>query len=228
MVAQQKLRELAAEELRERVHLERELARQQQPNLILQKQNEIERHESLADKRLFKQKMEMSVKSTPMENLSQENVGTPPQFVATGSSDSDTPPFSQNRPKPFRQTPVNMETAVVTDISLVVLACNAATSTGKLPAPAQVVVCSVDSPVMATPGVGQYGDTQLKIPAYSPGGNVSDRPITSCVPANITHVVQQQQSMLPAAAPLLAACSVTTYTTKPAIRTTTIRLLWTG
>jgi len=34
--AQQKLRELAAQELQERVHLERELAKQQQQNLLLQ------------------------------------------------------------------------------------------------------------------------------------------------------------------------------------------------
>jgi len=42
--AQLKLRELAAQETKERVHLERELVKQQQQNLILQKQQEIDRH----------------------------------------------------------------------------------------------------------------------------------------------------------------------------------------
>ena len=41
--AQLKLRELAAQELKKRVHLERELVKQQQQNLLLQKQKEIER-----------------------------------------------------------------------------------------------------------------------------------------------------------------------------------------
>jgi len=40
-----KLKELAAQELQERIHLERELARQQQKNLLRQRQNEIDRLE---------------------------------------------------------------------------------------------------------------------------------------------------------------------------------------
>ena len=53
--AQLKLRELAAQELKERVHLERELVKQQQQNLLLQKQKEIERLEAQIDRNLFSQ-----------------------------------------------------------------------------------------------------------------------------------------------------------------------------
>jgi len=45
IVAQQKMRELAVQELKERVHLERELVKKQQQNLLLQKQREIDRLE---------------------------------------------------------------------------------------------------------------------------------------------------------------------------------------
>jgi len=45
IVAQQIIRELAAQELKERVHLERELVKKQQQNLLLQKQREIDRLE---------------------------------------------------------------------------------------------------------------------------------------------------------------------------------------
>ena len=58
-VAQQKLRELAGQELEERVHLESELAKCQQQNLLLQKQGEINRLEAQADRRLFQQRMEI-------------------------------------------------------------------------------------------------------------------------------------------------------------------------
>ena len=59
VVAQQKLRELAGQELEERVHLESELAKCQQQNLLLQKQGEINRLEAQADRRLFQQRMEI-------------------------------------------------------------------------------------------------------------------------------------------------------------------------
>ena len=55
IAAQQKMRELAAQELKERVHLERELVKQQQQNLILQKQREIDRLEAQADRHLLQQ-----------------------------------------------------------------------------------------------------------------------------------------------------------------------------
>ena len=58
ITAQQKLREIASQELQERIQLERELARQQQKNVLLQKQNEIEKLEAQADKMLFQQKFE--------------------------------------------------------------------------------------------------------------------------------------------------------------------------
>ena len=56
--AQLKLRELAAKELKERVQLERELVKQQQQNVILQKQREVERLEAQVDRHLFQQAQE--------------------------------------------------------------------------------------------------------------------------------------------------------------------------
>ena len=60
--AQLKLRELAAKELKERVQLERELVKQQQQNVILQKQREVERLEAQVDKHLFQQAQESAAK----------------------------------------------------------------------------------------------------------------------------------------------------------------------
>jgi len=51
--AQQKLREIATLEVKERVHLERELAKQQQQNIILHKQNEIDHLNAEADKKII-------------------------------------------------------------------------------------------------------------------------------------------------------------------------------
>ena len=60
--AQLKLRELAAKELKERVQLERELVKQQQQNVILQKQREVERLEAQVDRHLFQQAQETAAK----------------------------------------------------------------------------------------------------------------------------------------------------------------------
>jgi len=51
--AQLKLRELAAQELKERVHLERQLVRQQKQNVILQKQREVDRLEAQVGRHSF-------------------------------------------------------------------------------------------------------------------------------------------------------------------------------
>ena len=69
IAAQQKLRELTAQELKERVHLERELVKQQQLNLILQKQREIDRLEAQADRNLFQQGQASSDGPAPKEKL---------------------------------------------------------------------------------------------------------------------------------------------------------------
>jgi len=53
----QKLRELASQKLKVRVSLERELAKQQQQNLLSRKQSEIDKLQSESDKRLFEQKL---------------------------------------------------------------------------------------------------------------------------------------------------------------------------
>jgi len=106
--AQLKLRELAAQELKEPVHLERELVKQQQRNLILQKQQEIDRLEMQVDRNLFQQGQASSGRTAPKEKLAtvQEEPATPSPEAAVVLTDSDTPPPSQNRPKPVRRPPV--------------------------------------------------------------------------------------------------------------------------
>ena len=107
--AQLKLRELATQDLKERVHLERELVKQQQQNLLLQKQREINPLEIQADKNLFQQRQVSSGRQALNEKLAtvREEVATPsPEAVVAELTDSDTPPPSQNRPKPARRTPV--------------------------------------------------------------------------------------------------------------------------
>ena len=54
--AQLKLRKLAAQDLKKRDRLERELVRQQQQNLLLQKPREIDRLDVQADRNLFQQR----------------------------------------------------------------------------------------------------------------------------------------------------------------------------
>ena len=105
------MRELAARELKERVHLERELIKQQQQNLILQKQREIDRLEAQADRNLFQQSQASSSKPAHKEKLAvvQEEPATPSPEATVVLTDSDTPPPSQNRPKPVRRPPVMID-----------------------------------------------------------------------------------------------------------------------
>jgi len=65
VAVQQKLRELAGQELEERIHLERELAQCKHQNLLLQKQGEIGRSEAHADRRLVQKGTEILEKQTP-------------------------------------------------------------------------------------------------------------------------------------------------------------------
>jgi len=99
------MRELAAQELKERVHLERELAKQQQQNLILQKQREIDRLEAQAGRNLFQQGQASSSKPAHKEKLAvvHEEPATPSSEATVVLTDYDTPPSSQNRPKPVRR-----------------------------------------------------------------------------------------------------------------------------
>jgi len=83
--AQLKLRELASQELKERVHLERELVKQQQQNLLLQKQKEIERLEAQVDTNLFSQAQLSSGKHTTRGKLAQV-----PEEVETSSPETAT------------------------------------------------------------------------------------------------------------------------------------------
>jgi len=122
ITAQQKLREIASQELQERIQLERELARQQLENVLLQKQNEIEKLEAQADKMLFQQKFEnfVAAKETQAKEMDYNpNIGLPsPQSVSAEFSDTDTPPASQNKPKLARRAPaIVVDTDVVQEIS---------------------------------------------------------------------------------------------------------------
>jgi len=104
--AQLKLRELAAKELKERVHLERELVRQQQQNVILQKQREVDRLEAQVDRHLLQQAQDNLAKPISKATLApvREEVTTPsPEVVEL--TEPDTPPSSQNRPKSTRRVP---------------------------------------------------------------------------------------------------------------------------
>ena len=94
IAAQQQLRELVAQELQERVNLERKLAEQQQQALLLQKRGEIDRLEVQVDKRLLEQKLESLEKQAPNTQVkARENVTTPsPGAAAVELIDSDTPP----------------------------------------------------------------------------------------------------------------------------------------
>jgi len=106
--AQLKLWELAAQELKERVHLEREFFRQQQQNLVLQKQREIDRLEAQADRNLFQQGQASSGRPAPKEKLAtvREELATPSPEIAVELTDSDTTPPSQNRPKLAKRLPL--------------------------------------------------------------------------------------------------------------------------
>jgi len=115
IAAQQKLRELAAQKLKERVHLERELVKQQQQNRILQKQREIDRLEMQVDRNLFQQGQASSGRPAPKKLATvQEEPATPPPEATVVLTDSDTPSPSQNRPKPVRRPSVivNVSTQV--------------------------------------------------------------------------------------------------------------------
>jgi len=104
--AQLKLRELAAKELKERVHLERELVRHQQQNVILQKQREVDRLEAQVDRQLLQQAQDNLAKPISKATLAPviEEVTTPsPEIVEL--TEPDTPPSSQNRSKLTRRVP---------------------------------------------------------------------------------------------------------------------------
>jgi len=157
IAAQQKLRELAAQELKERVHLERELVKQQQQNLILQKQREIDRLKAQADRNLFQQKQASSGKPDSKEKLAtvQEEPATPSPEAAVVLTDSDTPPSSQNRPKPVRR-PRTSSAVSVSEGPMLGLATGVPlpTSHGPLIIPRGPVVATTPQPLV-NPDVGQ-------------------------------------------------------------------------
>ena len=90
------MRELAAKELKERVQLERELVKQQQQNVILQKQREVERLEAQVDKHLFQQAQESAAKPAAKIKLApvrEEVEMHSPEIEEL--TEPDTPPSSQ-------------------------------------------------------------------------------------------------------------------------------------
>ena len=102
--AQLKLRELAAQELKERVHLERELVKQQQQNLLLRKQREVDRLEAQVDRQLLQQAQDSLAKPASKAKLApvrKEMATLSPETVEL--IEPDTPPSSQNRPKLTRR-----------------------------------------------------------------------------------------------------------------------------
>jgi len=102
--AQLKLRELAAKKLKERVHLKRELVRQQQQNVILQKQREVDRLEAQVDRQLLQQAQESAAKPAAKAKLApvrEEAEVYSPETVEL--IEPDTPSSSQNRPKLTRR-----------------------------------------------------------------------------------------------------------------------------
>ena len=94
------------QELKERVHLERELVKQQQQNVILQKQREVDRLEAQVDRHLLQQAQDNLAKPVSKTTLApvREEVMTPSPEVAE-LTEPDTPPSSQNRPKSIRRVP---------------------------------------------------------------------------------------------------------------------------
>ena len=83
--------------MKERVHLERELVKQQQQNLILQQQRKIDHLEAQADRHLFHQSQASFRKPAHKEKLAvvQEEPATPLPEATVVLTDSDTPPSSQ-------------------------------------------------------------------------------------------------------------------------------------
>jgi len=102
--AQLKLRELAAQYLKKRIHLEREQVKQQQQNIILQKQREVDRLEAQVDRQLFQQAHDSLAKPATKAKLAplrEEAETYSPETVEL--IEPDTPPASQNRPKSTRR-----------------------------------------------------------------------------------------------------------------------------
>jgi len=89
VAVQQKLRELAGQELEQRVHLERELAQCKHQNLLLQKQGEIGRLEAHADRRLVQKGMEKQTpKATQTPKVRKAKEMGDVVYIVTSSSES--------------------------------------------------------------------------------------------------------------------------------------------
>jgi len=100
------LRESAAKELKERVHLERKLVRQQQQNVILQNQREVDRLEAQVDRHLLQHAQDNLAKPIFKATLApvREEMATPSLEIVE-LTEADTPPSSQNRSKSTTRVP---------------------------------------------------------------------------------------------------------------------------
>jgi len=96
---------LAAKELKERVHLERELVRQQQQNVILQNQREVDRLEAQVDRHLLQQAQDNIAMPISKATLATVRKVTTPSPEVVELTEPDTPPNSQNRSKLTRRVP---------------------------------------------------------------------------------------------------------------------------
>ena len=170
--AQLKLRELAAQELKERVHLECELVKQQQQNMLLQKQKEIERLEAQVS----------SGKQASRGKLAQvpEEVKTSsPEMATVELTDSDFPPSpSQNRPRPVKRIPTVASVGVQDP-----------------PAPAsELVVPKVATPVVS-PALGVA--TGVPLPSSEGPLIIPRGPEVVAIPLPVTNLVVGAQQVQP-------------------------------
>ena len=190
--AQLKLRELAAQELKERVHLERELVKQQQQNLLLQKQRKIERLEAHVDRNLLSQAQVSASGQAPRGKLAQvpEEVETSsPETATVELTDSDSPPPpSQNRPKPVRRIPA----VVNVDIQ-------------ERPAPVSgIVVPKVVTPVVS-PALGVA--TGVPLPSSEGPLIIPRGPEVVATPLPMANLVVGAQQVCPPARRFVVVCS---------------------
>jgi len=91
----------------------RELAKQQQQNLLLQKQSEIDKLHMEADKKLLEQKLATSEKLALKEKEKRvtPNLGSlSPESIVVELPSPDMPPPSQNWPRPIRKPAIVIAT----------------------------------------------------------------------------------------------------------------------
>jgi len=194
--------------------LQRELVKQQQQNLLLQKQMEIDRLEAQADRTLLSQAHVSSGKQAPRGKLAQvpeEGETSSPETATVELTDSDSPPPpSQNRPKPavvnvsVQEPPVSVsELAISTVVARVVSpALGVATgvplpgSEGPLVIPRGLIVDTKAVPIASVVTLAGAPPT-LQEPAGGGIGQSSATIVPVAVPPVPTVVVKQPEPVRP-------------------------------